>query len=126
MKSLLDWILWLSLLAALVSIVCAGYALFPRPSTSVKWRREGSITGLALGIISWLSAIGIIIIGKMRWDALGPLIPGLLLVGVFTNPVAFVFGIATRGKPGFLLAIAEAAQGLFWLAFWISISRGIL
>jgi len=121
MKSLPEWTLALSLVVALVSLAWAVRAVYPERSTSLKWQRGCCITGLALGGISWLSAIGIIVIAGLRADALGPLIPGLLF-GMFTTPVALVMGIATKGL---LLVTAEAAQGLFWVTFWMWAGKGV-
>ena len=126
MKSPADWILGLSLLAALVSMAWAVRIVYPRTSTPVKWQRECCITGLVLGLISWLSSIAMIMIAGMRSDALGPLIPALFLFGLITTPVALAMGIATKAKPGVFLAIAEAAQAMFWVTFWVSLPRAIL
>jgi len=125
MKWLPEWIIGLSLLIALMNIVLAAHAVYPQTSTRLKWQRECCIAGLALGLISWLSGIGIIVIAELRADAFGPLIPGLLLFGIFTTPVALVMGVVTKAKPGYLLVIAEAAQVLFWVTFWMSLGRGV-
>jgi hypothetical protein len=124
MKWLPDWIVGLSVLIALLNIVLAAHAVYPQTSTRLKWQRECCIAGLALGLVSWLSGIGIIVISELRAD-FGPLIPGLLLVGIFTTPVALVMGVATKAKPGHLLVIAEAAQALFWVTLWMSAARGV-
>jgi|SRR5215470_19297583 len=117
MKSLPEWTLALSLVVALVSLAWAVRAVYPERSTSLKWQRGCCITGLALGGISWLSAIGIIVIAGLRADALGPLIPGLLLFGMFTTPVALVMGIATKAKPAFSLSPLRQRKGCFGSLF---------
>lgn len=56
----------------------------------------------------------------------GPLIPGLLLVGTFATPVALVMGVVTRTRLGYFLAKAEAMQALFWVLLWLWIPRAVL
>lgn len=122
----IESLLTLFMLLALWYMIRTAFAAYRPAHEVIAWKRQCRVVGLILGFVAWLSALGIIVTGELRLDSVGPLIPGLLLVGTFATPVALVMGVVTRTRLGYFLAKAEAMQALFWVLLWLWIPRAVL
>jgi hypothetical protein len=119
----MDWLfvslLALSMLVALYYLGRTAYAASHQRSEASAWKRSCCLVGLAVGVLAWCSALGLIVLAWFDvhiaiWPSGWNWGLGLIEFGTFSTPVALVMGVVTRTQPGGLLAKAEAAQMLFW------------
>ncbi len=100
----------------------SAYLAFGKPIEMMRWQRACCIGSLIGGLLAWLSSLAIVAVfylaaieAGVRWFP----VTGVAEFGSAVTPLALVLGWASRRRPGYLVAGAEAVQAAFWVVGWV-------